>query len=174
MLLHKCFFPSPSSNQLQAGRKSICLRMQVVSQVPDTSVSQVCWAPQESHCLLRKGMVSPLPPITAPDQIPPGSKAGSAPWRHRSVRLSCVSVGMWYFILLPPSHHPGGRKSFVDSQALSQAVSRTLKFHSFISSWEKPWSLHCTRPGSSDFEQGHGNQNRDMTFTAFPAACDVI
>lgn len=113
-------------------------------------------------------------PNPCPRSDSPREQCWGALWRHRGVRLSCVSVGMWRLTPFPPSHHPGGRKSFVDSQALSKALSRTLKFHSFISSQEKSWSLHCTRTESSEFEQGHGNQNRDMTFTAFPAACDVI
>lgn len=147
MLLHRPFFPSPSSNQLQAGRVSVCLGMPVASQVHDSFTgvlgpSGISLSPQK-----RCGFsASPTP---APDLIPPGSKAGGAPRRHRGVRLSCVSVGMWHLISFPPSHHPGGTKSFMDSQVLSQALSRTLKFHSCISSQEKPWSLHCTRAGSS-------------------------
>lgn len=110
----------------------------MASQVHDASVSQVCWAPQESQ----KRCGSLLPPTPAPDQMSPGSKAGGAPWRHRGVGLSCVSMGTRHLIPFPPAHYPGGRKTFVDSQA----VSRTLKFHSLSVPRKSPeFALHRGR-----------------------------
>lgn len=80
----------------------------------------LCLVPQKIHCLMRKWMVSLLPPISAQSQIPTGSKA-EMPWRHGGVRLSYISVGTWLFHSLYPvimvvedlSHLPGTVSGFL-------------------------------------------------------------